>query len=167
MRKHESSFLRKSLRSLDIYAKPIQLTYKGKEKFKTMFGGLISLIIVFSVTITLGYKLSIMLRRGQTTIKKNTLVSMSNDYQPPENLSNKNFSLAFMVSDYFATESLYDERFANIQLIQSGVKIDSNGNREFQTITIPISLCEIGKNYFQDPAYYEQYSLSTFFCPDL
>ena len=61
------------------------------------------MIIVLFVVCILGYKLNIMRNREQTTVKKNTLIAMTNDYSPPENLSNKNFSLAFMVSDYYAS----------------------------------------------------------------
>ncbi len=92
---------------------------------------------------------------------------MSNDYTPPENLSNKNFSLAFMVSDYFATKSLYNESFATVLLTQSFVSTDSNGVKTFLDQIVPISKCEIGKNYFQEPSYYKQYALNEFFCPDL
>ncbi len=65
--------------------------------------------MLFVISI-LAYKFNIMLRREQTTVKKNTLVSLSNDYQPPENLYQKGWNMAFMVSDYYATGSLYDER---------------------------------------------------------
>ncbi len=59
--KKDKSFLKESLIRLDIYGKPVQLTYKGKEKFQTLFGGLISLLIMLFVVSIVGIKSSTML----------------------------------------------------------------------------------------------------------
>ena len=65
------------------------------------------------------YKLNIMLNHLQTAVKKNTLVYTSSEYQPPENLSGKNFTIAMMVSDFHTTGSYYDERYATLEMYQS------------------------------------------------
>ncbi len=54
--------------------------------------------------------------RNQSQIKKNTLVSVSNAYTPPENLSSKNISIAFLVSDYFGDFDYHDPRFVKVVL---------------------------------------------------
>jgi len=50
----------------DIYAKPITMTYRGKEKFRSVFGGLISLIILLFIASIFGYKLRDMINRSLT-----------------------------------------------------------------------------------------------------
>ena len=49
------------------------------------------------------YKLNDMIRRNLTVVKKNTLVNVSNSYSPPEDLSHKKITFAFMLSDLRAS----------------------------------------------------------------
>lgn len=62
------------LKNLDIYAKPITMTYKGKEKFRSKFGGFISMMILLFIVILFGYKLREMVNRTKSQVKKNTLI---------------------------------------------------------------------------------------------
>jgi len=50
----------------DIYAKPITMTYRGREKFRSVFGGMISLLIVAFIFCIFGYKVRDMINRSQT-----------------------------------------------------------------------------------------------------
>ena len=50
----------------DIYAKPITMTYRGREKFRSVFGGMISLLIVVFIFCIFGYKMRDMINRSQT-----------------------------------------------------------------------------------------------------
>jgi len=86
----------------------VQLTYKGSEKFRSSFGGLVSLSLVLFLVSAFAYKLNTMFKRSNSQIKKNTLYSISNAYVPPYNISAKNISVAFAVSDFFDDASLYD-----------------------------------------------------------
>lgn len=52
------------LREIDIYARPVQLTYKGSEKFKSTFGGLVSLGVVLFLVSVFIYKLNDMVNRN-------------------------------------------------------------------------------------------------------
>ena len=54
----------KFLKSFDIYAKPITMTYRGKEKFRSTFGGLISFILLGFIISIFGYKLRDMVNRN-------------------------------------------------------------------------------------------------------
>jgi len=49
-----------------------------------------------------GYKLNDMIYKNLTVVKKNTLVAASNSYVPPESISSKNITFAFMLSDFWA-----------------------------------------------------------------
>ncbi len=85
----------KFLKSFDIYAKPITMTYRGKEKFRSTFGGLISFILLGFIISIFGYKLRDMVNRNNAQVKKNTLIKASNAYSPPENLAKRNITIAF------------------------------------------------------------------------
>ena len=54
------------LKTFDIYAKPITMTYKGKEKFRSKFGGLVSLILLLFIISIFAYKFRDMINRNQT-----------------------------------------------------------------------------------------------------
>ena len=62
------------LKNLDIYAKPITMTYKGNEKFRSKFGGFISLMILLFIVFIFSYKMKEMVDRTKTQVKKNTIV---------------------------------------------------------------------------------------------
>lgn len=54
------------IKNFDIYAKPITMTYKGKEKFRSKFGGFISLIILACIIFIFSYKLRDMVLRSKS-----------------------------------------------------------------------------------------------------
>lgn len=60
------------------------------------------LVIAFVIAITC-YKLNILVNRLDTKVQKNTLVSLSNGYVPPINLSDNNITFAWMITDFFVT----------------------------------------------------------------
>ena len=57
-----------------------------------------------------------MIQRNNSSIKKNSLVSISNSYSPPEILSDKNITFAFMLSDFFGDGSYNDSYYGTLQL---------------------------------------------------
>ena len=67
--------LKNLLKSVDIYAKPIQLTYQGREKFRSTCGGLLSLLVIMFIVSVFAYNIRDLLNRTRTQIKKNTVVS--------------------------------------------------------------------------------------------
>jgi hypothetical protein len=92
------------------------MTYRGKEKFRSTFGGFISLVIICILAFLFSYKLKVMVDRTQSQVKKNTLVKTSNSYSPPENLAYKNNTIAFMLSDFFGDGSLDDPKYGKFTL---------------------------------------------------
>lgn len=92
------------------------MTYKGKEKFRSLFGGLISLGLLLFIVSIFFYKLKDMIQRNLTSIKKNTLVSISNSYSPPENLSDKNITIAFKLQNFWGDKRLDDPHYGSFIL---------------------------------------------------
>ena len=145
-------FCKQAIRNMDLYPESIKLTYKGEGSFKSTLGGLVSLIVVGLLTAMTIYKSRDMLLRNLSTVNKNTLVSISNSYTPPENLSAKNISFAFSIADFYGENQFDDPRYGQLILESHKTRINNrtNGtaNRDFEKINIPYSKCEIGKNFF-------------------
>ena len=100
------------------------------------------------------YKSRDMLLMNLSVVNKNTLVSISNSYTPPENLSAKKISFAFSLSDFYGDSTFDDPKYGKLILVQNIVKIISNINgtvdRSFEPYEIPYSKCEIGRNFFYE-----------------
>lgn len=146
-----SRMCKETIRNIDIYPQPINLTYKGQDNFKSIHGGLVSLIVAGLLTAMTIYKSRDMLLRNLSTVNKNTLVSISNSYTPPENLSAKNISFAFSISDFFGDNQFDDPRYGKLILESHKIKIvntlNDTANRDLEKTSIPYSKCEIGKNF--------------------
>lgn len=115
------------LRNFDVYGKPVTMTYRGKDKFQTTCGGVISLIVLLFILSVFSYKLRDLVLRNHTQVKKNTLVSISNSYTPPENLSAKNITIAFMLSDFYGSGSFDDPKYGRFKLVQYDIRMTENG----------------------------------------
>ena len=63
------------------------MTYKGRVKYKSAFGGCVSIFMIMFILSIFLYNIINLVKRNNTQIKKNSLVSASNPYTPPENLS--------------------------------------------------------------------------------
>ena len=87
------------------------MTFKGNDKFRTVFGGMISLVLLLFIISVFGYKLNAMINRTLTQIKRNTLVSVSNSILPPLDLSQKNITIAFQLSNFNGGVSLDDPKY--------------------------------------------------------
>ena len=106
------------VKNFDIYAKPITMTYRGKEKFRSKFGGIISLIILMAIILIFSYKMREMINRSKSQVKKNTLIKASNSYSPPENLMDKNITIAFMLSNFYGEGAMDDPIYGRISMVQ-------------------------------------------------
>jgi len=160
------------LKNLDIYAKPITMTYRGKEKFRSRFGGIISLIILMVITFIFAYKMKEMVNRTKSQVKKNTLIKASNSYSPPENLVSKNITIAFMLSNFYGEGALDEPKFGKFSLLQKIVTMKKNETdgttyRDFDVKPIPFSKCVIGKNFiYTDREEIKDFAIENFYCPD-
>jgi hypothetical protein len=70
--------------------------------------------------------------RTQTSIRKNTLVSVSNSYSPPEVLSEKNITIAFLLSNFYGEGDFDEPKYGHLGLEQFVATIGENGSRNYQ-----------------------------------
>lgn len=147
--------MRSFIKNLDIYARPVNMTYRGKDKFYSFFGGLVSALVLLLILAVFLYKLNDVFHFNQTTIKKNTLVTMSNTLTPQENLSAKNITIAFMLSDFFADNEMDDPTYGKFILTHFNKIYDvKTGIRKTINYNVPYSKCKLGVN-FHYPNYEE------------
>jgi hypothetical protein len=74
------------------------------------------------------------------------LIKSSNSYSPPENLAEKNITLAFMLSNFYGEGAMDEPRFGKFKLVQKIVTLkenetDGTSYREFDVRPIPFSKC--------------------------
>ena len=98
------------MKGIDIYAKPVQLTYQGEDKFSSSCGGFLSMSVMVFIISAATYSLRDLVLRNQTQIQMNSIVEQSNSFVPAEVISEKNITFAFMLSDFYATKT-YDDPY--------------------------------------------------------
>lgn len=87
-----------------------------------------------------------LINRSRTQVKKNTIVTQTNSYSPPENVSERNLQIAFKMSDFFAQSTIDDAYFGHMDLRQLVVKMETNETdgtkyRVFDYKSIPYTRC--------------------------
>ncbi len=76
----------------------------------------------------------------------NQVVQLSNSWVPPEVISEKNISFAFMLSDFYATKSYDNPYYGSLILQQKTMTVKTNPAdgttyRDIQVVPIPYSSC--------------------------
>jgi len=57
----------------DIYAKEIRFKFKGNDRIKTPFGGILSFILIIITLIYAGFRLKLLLKKEDASISVKTL----------------------------------------------------------------------------------------------
>ena len=95
-----------------------------------------------------------MLNREDTNIKKNTLIYVSNENNPSENLGEKGITIAFGMSTFWGDGLFDDKKYGEFKLFQKSIKYvknetDGTINRVFIDTPIPYSKCSINSTAFR------------------
>lgn len=72
-------------------------------------------VIMFLLSLFV-YNILDLIHRTKTEVKKNTLVTASNSFTPPEDISAKGIQIAFKTSDFYATRSINDPYYGTLIL---------------------------------------------------
>ena len=168
----KKSLLKRFVQNLDIYAKPITMTYRGNQKFKTSLGGMISIVLLAAIVGIFVYKIVDMIQRSSTQVKKNTLITASNSYSPPLNLMDKNVTIAFMISDWNGNGAQDEPKYGKFVLNQFSATIELNKTdgtiyRDYTTQNIKFSKCQLGRNiFYSNEKEIENFQIENYYCPD-
>jgi hypothetical protein len=103
----------------------------------------VSLALFLLFISALGLKLRDLINRNKTQVKKNSLVSISNSYTPPEVLSERNITFAYMLSNYWGDGNFDEPKYGKVGLEQFVINV-VDGVRDIKTTQIPISPCKLG-----------------------
>jgi hypothetical protein len=93
---------------VDLYAKPVAMRYQGSDRFRTSIGGTISVLLILFVSGMFGYRMNVLLLKEGTTVKKNSLVSVTNQVGPIEDIGARGISFAFRLASLTTTGAVDD-----------------------------------------------------------
>lgn len=136
--------LRLKFKGLDIYGQKIQLTYKGKNSFKTTPGAIVSLLVLMTMTAFLSSKLLILFNKSNPNVSKQNYI-MDLDKAPVVNPQDYGFEFAFGLNKSFDSTigSLNVNQVSfNYEMLPNGTKI----RPKFRT---KIELEDCGLNHFR------------------
>jgi hypothetical protein len=147
---------------IDLYGRAPRITFNGKEKIKTVFGAissLITIVIVIIATWLIGkdiiYKKEPISYQQIKTLNKHLAVSISRE----------NFPFAIYLSDEYG-KFLDDERYLNISLNLKSVILMDDGTTEVNSTDLAKRKC-LKKDFPQtDHNIFDGNALSNFFCLD-
>ncbi|CAI2362675.1 unnamed protein product [Moneuplotes crassus] len=124
--------------TIDMFSKPVSLTYQKKEKFTTFFGGMITGILILGL-IAYGIQLSIqMFTRSATSMSKNVIKRdqiLVTDYY---NLGDEELKFAVYVVDDNKVSGFTDPTYFNL----SAYQFDYSG--DFESSSLAFNITEVG-----------------------
>ena len=137
---------KKKIKAYDMYPNSVAITYKGKQKFTTLFGGIVSIVIslsLFVVAIVLCIKI---FQRANTTISMNNQFKDNTD-DTRKHYFSKNKEVYFAIGLIGPNpEILLDKTYFNLQIVQVKFIRDSSPSG-FTSISTPIEFEKCGTNY--------------------
>ena len=109
-------WVKEYLKDNDMFSQPISLTYKKKSKFQTLYGGIVSSLILVFMVMYGTRLLLIMFSKGATNNSKNTVVHNSNysEYYTGRD----NFSFAMLINHEPTDNWEYDPTYINVTMRQ-------------------------------------------------
>jgi len=116
-------------KSIDLFSNPVSLTYKGKDKFQTVYGGILSSVIL-SICFAYFLRLSIvMFTRGETAKSKNTIINdLTQDFEY-FNVTKEDFSFFFNLNDGNNKILSYDPTYINITISQVSSELNATNGK--------------------------------------
>ena len=139
--------MKKMFKLIDLYSKFYQFTYKGKRKYKTVFGGVLTFISIILITIfTSNFGKDIIYRENPTVINMDVYLD-----NPLTTLFNYNTSiLALYLQNYDNINPLEYNRYLTIlpSIIQ---RINVNKTNIWRIKHLELEKCsdDIKKNYLK------------------
>ncbi|CAI2385440.1 unnamed protein product [Moneuplotes crassus] len=160
-----SSVFTDRIKGFDMYPKVITFTYKGEDEFKTLFGGIISVIIKVILVLYTYMMVRIMLGRKDTSKSVNTVVHDILNDNDPISLKGTNFSFAFKVeSDTDSSFYPIDEPNYFSILLQKYARNETTNSIDGKSVSF--SLCNDRFNYRNQTEVQKLGINTNYYCPD-
>ncbi|CAI2384546.1 unnamed protein product [Moneuplotes crassus] len=150
-----------TVKGVDMYPKTITFTFKGQEEFKTLFGGIISLIIKIVILLYTYQMISIMITNKNSSKNVNTTVQNILNDTDPINLTDTKFQFAIRATiDGIDFDVFNEPSYGTASIDQFYVN-----QRVFNRVPIGVSRC--GNNFrYDNQQEIDDLKLSEFYCPD-
>ncbi|CAI2384266.1 unnamed protein product [Moneuplotes crassus] len=166
-----SKYLLRTVKGVDMYPKTITFTFKGQEEFKTLFGGIISLIIKIVILLYSIQMISIMITNKNSSKNVNTTVQNILNDTEPINLTDTKFQFAIRATiDGIDFDMFNEPSYATAAITQ--FYVNQTSSNPFENLLgvsnqTPISVSRCGNNFRYDNQQEIDYlKLSEFYCPD-
>ncbi|CAI2363423.1 unnamed protein product [Moneuplotes crassus] len=132
--------------AIDMFSKPVSLTYQKKEKFTTFFGGIVTGMLILGL-IAYGIQLSIqMFTRSATSMSKNVIKRdqiLVSDYY---NLGDEELKFAVYMVDDNTANGFTDPTYFNLSAYQFNYSNDFNSSTfTYNTTEVEMDIC--GDNF--------------------
>ena len=151
----------------DLYGKNIVLTYEGSNKFKSILGGLASLIIYGLILSYFILQLRVMLLRNNTSNSKNSLQKELNSDTEVHNIGMNNINFGMEI-DFNGVNLLNDKSYFTYSINQvSQIYTQSGSNFVINRTksTIPTDYWNITSFYNLKKESYDTLSIHEYLCP--
>ncbi|CAI2361053.1 unnamed protein product [Moneuplotes crassus] len=139
-------WIRNSVKETDMFPQPISLTFKGKQNFKSLYGGIVSTLIIMAL-VAYGIQIFVkMVKREDTNKSKNSIVNDPLTIEEYYDLTQDDFSFAVSLIDQQTSLSFIDPTYFNVSITQIEVGYNFQENKaDFNEYSKDSSIC--GENY--------------------
>ncbi|CAI2383865.1 unnamed protein product [Moneuplotes crassus] len=149
------SFANKMLhafKGIDIYGKPIVMTYDGADKFKTFMGAVISLLIMSTIFVYFLFGIRDVVSKSETSMSKNTIFTDLENDKEVHYIGEKGIMFGFSIDDDNGGDLIQQPSYVSYsfkQVSQTYTK-SSSGDSERERIKTTIENQFCGNNSFTD-----------------
>ncbi|CAI2361782.1 unnamed protein product [Moneuplotes crassus] len=136
------SMAKNMVKSIDLFPRPISLTYQGKENFKSLYGGIVSTFLI-ALLISYGILIAIpMLKHTASSKAKNHVLRDQSSEVDKYQTTEKDFSFVVQIVNSETRIALTDPSYFNISISQSDFSFNKT-IAQFQETNIEkeISIC--------------------------
>ncbi|CAI2361436.1 unnamed protein product [Moneuplotes crassus] len=138
--------VKEGVMSVDMFTKPISLTFRGKDKFTSLLGGIVSTFLIMGV-IAYSIQLSIqMFSRSATSKSKSSILKDIINIEDFYDIGEDSFDFAIALLYQESGVPMIDPTYFNISIAQRDYEYDFNSNSVIVTDTErKVSIC--GERY--------------------
>ena len=123
------------VKDFDMYGKRIAFTYKGQEEYKTLLGGIITIIVTIVMILYAQIMFRVLIGRTDTNKSTNGLIRNLVSDSESLDLSTTDFSIAFTL-DNDTLDIIADQSYVNVDVAQYTITGGATGTTTNQSIGI-------------------------------